>query len=111
MHTYISPPSPSLFPFPQVDLKLGEPAISIDDISRLTCITPIDIIDTLKSLKVLVWYKGKWVFSLTNLESYFEEKERKRKLKPPVDPKAIWVADCRPEKLHWVPFFVNKRAK
>lgn len=89
----------------------GENAISIEDLSRLTCITTDDIIECLKSLHILIWYKGKWVFSDTSLQQCLKEREEKRieLAKKVEDPNAIFVSQCRPEKLHWTPFFVNER--
>ena len=84
-------------------------AISIEDLSRLTCITTDDIIETLKSLHILVWYRGKWVFSDTALKQCLLEREEKRLALAKIveDPNAIFVSQCRPEKLHWTPFFIN----
>lgn len=89
----------------------GSDAISIDDLSRLTCITTDDIIEALKAIHILVWYKGKWVFSETALQQCIKEKEEKAKeaAKKFQDPNAIFVSQCRPEKLHWTPFFVDRK--
>lgn len=84
-------------------------AIAIEDLSRLTCITTDDIIECLKSLHILIWYKGKWVFSETALQQCLREREEKRVevAKKIEDPTAIFVSECRPELLHWTPFFVK----
>lgn len=83
-------------------------SISIEEMSRLTCITTDDIIETLKALHILIWYKGKWVFSDTALQACLKEREEKKAelAKKGEDPNAIFVAQCRPELLHWTPFFV-----
>jgi len=89
----------------------GSDSISIEDLSRLTCITTDDIIECLKAMHVLVWYKGKWVFSDTALQQAIKEREEKKAelAKKEQDPNAIFVGQCKPEKLHWTPFFVNKK--
>jgi hypothetical protein len=91
----------------------GSDAISIEDLSRLTCITTDDIIECLKSLHILIWYKGKWVFSDTALQQCLREREEKRieLAKKVDDPNAVFVSQCRPEKLHWTPFFVKDVSK
>ena len=87
----------------------GTDAISLEELSRLTCITTDDIIECMKALHILVWYRGRWLLSDTALQQCLREREEKRAelaLKGE-DPNAIFVAQCRPEKLHWNPFFVQ----
>jgi len=91
------------------DKKPGE-QISIEELSSLTSITTADIIETLKHLRVLVWYKGKWVFSVTQLQAVLQERKN-QKAKMIVNPDDIFVQPCKPEFLHWTPFYVNKRQK
>lgn len=88
--------------------------ISIEEISRQSCITTADIIETLKYLKVLVWYKGKWTFSTNRLQEVAKrqaEKEEHLMQALLKDPASIRVNPCNPEKLHWTPFFANKRTR
>lgn len=87
--------------------------ISIEELSRITCITTDDIIETLKFLHILIWYKGRWVFSDTALQQCLREREEKRLelAKKVEDPLAIFVSQCRPERLHWTPFFVKDGQK
>jgi len=93
------------------DKKVGD-QISIDELSNATSITTADIIETLKHLKLLNWYKGKWVFSMTQLQTVLNErKQQKAKLEVKEDPSEIYVSPCRPESLHWTPYFVSKRQK
>ena len=89
----------------------GADSVAIEDLSKLTCITTDDIIECLKALHILQWYKGRWVFSDTALQQCVREREEKKAsmAKKNEDPSAIFVAECRPEKLHWTPFFVNKK--
>jgi len=91
------------------DKKPGE-QISIEDLSNQTSITTADIIETLKHLRVLVWYKGKWVFSTTQLQAVIIE-SKALKAKMVFNPEDVSVSPCKPEHLHWTPFFVNKRQK
>ena len=51
------------------------------------------------------------VLSDTGLQQCIKEREEKKNelaLKGE-DPLAIFVSQCRPEKLHWTPFFVSKK--
>jgi len=94
--------------------KLPNTEISIEEVSRQSCITTADIIETLKYLKVLVWYKGKWTFSANRLQEVARrqaEKEEQGKQALLRDPTSIRVNPCNPEKLHWTPFFANKRTR
>ena len=95
------------------------PCVSVDELSRLTCITTDDIIECLKAWNVLVWYKGRWVWSESTLMKLLQEREERRRDKERrdrerreagvADDNAIFVSQCRPEKLHWTPFFVNAK--
>ena len=95
------------------------PCVSVDELSRLTCITTDDIIECLKTWNVLVWYKGRWVWSESTLLKLLQEREdrkrekerrdRERREAGLSDDNAIFVSQCRPEKLHWTPFFVNAK--
>ena len=98
------------------------PCVSIDDLSRQTCITSDDIIECCKSWSILCWYKGRWVWSESTLRKLLHEREEKRKEKERrdrerreagIEDTSIFVSQCRPERLHWTPFFVNynKRMK
>jgi len=101
----------------QLALQNGEEdsgvfSISIDEMSRLTCITTDDIVECLKTLSILVWYKGKWVFSETNLNQVFAEQEEKRlKAQKKMTDNTVFVAGVDPSKLHWTPFLTTKRQK
>eukprot|EP00808_Paulinella_micropora_P022171 g75544.t1 len=87
-------------------------AITIQELSKQTCITPADIIETLKNyLKILVWHKGKWVFNQMQMKHVLQEAQAKRKEKREADSTAIKVGDCKPELLHWTPYFVSKKHK
>ena len=73
----------------------------------------------LKTWNLLVWYKGRWVWSESTLNRLLQEREdrkrekerreRERKEAGLVDDTQIFVSQCRPEKLHWTPFFTNVR--
>ena len=87
-------------------------AISINDLSQQTCITTEDIVECLKTLNILVWYKGKWVFSETNLNSLLKDREeKKRKAHQAMDQHTVFVSHVDPNKLSWQPFSVHKKAK
>lgn len=88
--------------------------ISIEEISRKTCITTADIIETLKFWKVLVWYKGKWTYSTTRLAEVairLDQKEAKAKKLLEDNPTMARVHPCSPGKLHWTPYFAHKRSR
>ena len=97
------------------------PCVSLDELSRLTCITVDDIVECCKSWSMLCWYKGRWVWSESTLRKLLQEREDKRREKERrdrerreagIEDTAIFVSQCRPDKLHWTPFFVNyKRMK
>ena len=98
------------------------PCVSIDELSRVTCITCDDIIECCKSWAILCWYKGRWVWSESTLRKLLHEREEKRREKERkeqerreagIEDTSIFVSQCRPERLHWTPFFVNynKRTK
>ena len=97
------------------------PCVSIDELSRVTCITCDDIIECCKSWAILCWYRGRWVWSESTLRRLLQEREEKRREKERKDRErreagiqdtSIFVSQCRPERLHWTPFFVNyKRMK
>jgi hypothetical protein len=87
--------------------------LSIEEISRTTCITTGDIIETLKFAGILVWYKGKWTFSttrLTEVSRRLEEKEAANRERLRQNPEQINVEICKQSNLHWYPFFANKRS-
>ena len=85
---------------------------SIEELSRVTCVTCDDIIETLKLLKVLQWYQGRWVFSETQVQKLEfdrvrrEEKQHEQLTK---NPQQMYVAPCRPERLHWVAYVRNSK--
>lgn len=94
----------------------GEAAdvVSIQGLSKVTGITPLDVQDALKEHNILVCYKGKWAFSLTNLEHQLkrhEEKAAKYAARLAANPGMISVHPARPEKIHWTPYLTSKRAK
>jgi histone acetyltransferase MYST1 len=94
--------------------RFGGDHISIEDLSKLTCITAEDIIDCLKTIHILVWYKGKWVFSQSNLNNLLNDRRNKKAKAQAAllsNPSSIFVSEIRPEKLSWTPFFQSKRAK
>jgi len=85
--------------------------LSVEDIARQTCMTTADIIETLKEKKILTWYRGKWTFSLTRLQEVMAQRkahEAKRLERMRKDPNLIYVAPCRPERLHWTTFHARK---
>ena len=93
------------------------PCVSIDELSRVSCITCDDIIECGKSWGWLCWYKGRWVWSESTLRKMLQEREEKRKEKERKDRErreagiedtSIFVSQCRPERLHWTPFFVKQ---
>ena len=96
------------------------PCVSVEELSRTTCITCDDIIECLKAWNVLLWYGGRWVWSESTLRRLLQEREDKRREKDRKererraagvvdDSKAIFVSQCRPELLHWTPFFTPSR--
>jgi len=87
--------------------KAGD-ELSIDDISKHTCMTTVDIIETLKGINVLLWHNGQWYFSITHLEQMWKERiEAEQKERG--DGSKIFVEACRAERLHWTPFIVDKK--
>lgn len=94
--------------------KFFEDTISIEEISQVTCIIPDDIVECLKALNILVWYKQKWVYSETNLQRAAEvlkKKEEAVQTQLMRDPTMLYVAACRPERLHWTPYFITKKQR
>lgn len=92
--------------------KVGE-QFSIEDLSRQTCITCDDIIETLKLLKVLQWYQNRWVFSETQVQKLEADRIRRdEKLQKSLeaDPTAMFVAPMRAELLHFAPYVQKKKA-
>lgn len=99
----------------------NEIGISIDELSRLTCITTDDIQEALKSISVLVWYKGRWVISHSAVTKYLTEKQQRVQEKQaaimakPIDPNAnkatleVFVSECKAEKLHWTSYHVKRQ--
>ena len=97
------------------------PCVSIDELSRVTCITCDDIVECCKSWGILCWYKGRWVLSESTLSKMLREREDKRREKERkeaerrelgIEDTSIFVSQCRPDRLHWTPFFVAyKRMK
>ena len=88
--------------------KLGQ-SFSIEQLSIKTCITCDDIIETLKLLKILQWYQGRWVYSDTQVQKLEQDRIRREdKLQKllAADPHAMYVAPCRAERLHWTPYVV-----
>lgn len=83
--------------------------MSLEEIANQTRMTTLDVTETLKALNILVWYKGKWVFSKTQLDIVAAEKEAAI-AKEGADPTSVYVAPCRPEKLHWTPYVLDRKA-
>jgi histone acetyltransferase MYST1 len=82
-------------------------SMSIQALSRMTMFTTQDVIDTLRYLRLLVWTRSSWVFNMSRLKELLIENEasKKRKAELLKDPTRIYVHPCRPELLHWTPFF------
>jgi len=89
------------------DKKPGD-EMSIRDIAEKTRMTESDVKNMLKVLGILVWYKGRWVFSTTQIEQVLKEREAAAK-KDNADPTKVYVGGCRPDKLHWTPFVLNRQ--
>lgn len=86
--------------------------ISIEQLSIKTCITTEDIVECLKALHILQWSQGRWVLSEQELQRCLQErteKERRAQEKREKNPTAMWVRECQKHKLHWTPFFVDKK--
>jgi hypothetical protein len=74
---------------------------SIEDLSRATCMTTADVIDTLQHMRVIKYHKGDHIICLTDAIA------REFELKPPPANNPVWVRQCIPEKLHWTPFILK----
>jgi len=86
--------------------------ISIEQLSIKTCITTDDIVECLKALHILRWSQGRWVLSEQELQRCLQEraeKEKRAQEKREKNPHALWVRECQKHKLHWTPFFVDKK--
>lgn len=100
-----------------VELLTSQPVsgeLTVDQISRKTCMTTVDIIETLKERKILVWYRGKWTFSLSRLnqlKEQLQERQKRRIERLNKDPHLLYVAPCRAERLHWTPYHATKKAR
>lgn len=98
-----------------------EPEISLEELSRLTYIHVADVQDALKENHILMWDKGRWVLSLTQLRIYLEkkrksnerikQKELKLKSKGLPMPKRISVNEVIPHKIHWTSYIASTSKK
>lgn len=82
---------------------------SVKEQSEMTCIEPDDIIETLKTLQVQVFYHEGWVVSRTRLEVLRQERwmaEKQREQKREKD-KSIFISQCYSHLLHWTPYFAK----
>jgi hypothetical protein len=87
---------------------------SIDELSEMTRFTTVDTIDTLKYLKILVWFKGKWVFSQTRVAQLLAEqaaRDQRKEARLKANPTLTSVRPCQSHLLHWTPFFATKRLR
>lgn len=86
--------------------------LSIQELSERTSITTDDIIETLKLLKILQWYEGRWVYSHNQVHKLEQDRLNREiilKDKLTNDNNAMYVAPCRPEKLHYIAYVNNKK--
>lgn len=92
----------------------SEPEISLEDLALLAHICIVDVQDALKEHNILVWDRGRWVFSRNQLEKYFDDKDKKKqKLKAleeekrrkgiPIIPR-VSVRSAIPEKINWTSY-------
>lgn len=92
--------------------KMSETTIAA--LSRKTCILPPDIEETLKTLCILVYYKGRWVLSQTQLAEQLQLYiARKQKLAKKIAAGGSVVTLCQLKYIHWTPhlYMLDKKKK
>jgi hypothetical protein len=91
-----------------VDLPVDS-QVSISELARQTSIEPDDIIDALKHIKVLVYYRDSWVLSASRVRQFVDERRalKKKLAEKRARDNQPFVAEVRPQLLRWTPYLLK----